>query len=517
VIIKRCGAATVAQLAWVRERARAAARRLFQTTGTKKMTPIRAGLLAAASLMAAGVAHAQAAASPPATDDSSLTWKGITLYGIVDLGVQYDTHSAPFSDYFPPGSNSLVQKNNYDSPVGMTPSNLSQSRIGLSGNEPIWGDWAAVFRLETFFNPQSGDLSDGIKAVALNNGKALTSQVSGVDTSVAGQLFAGAAYVGVASPTVGSFTFGRNVTLVADGISKYDPMGAAQAFSVIGFSGTAAGGGDTEDRRLDQSFKYIAKYGPVHVGGLYEFGGSSGSMDTGYQFQLGGEFAGLSADAYYFKKYNAISVSSLSVAQTADLINNCNADVTTTPAPSTVRCYSISNSVAGTISDNETYMVTALYNLDPIVPVKLYAGYEHIAFNNPNTPLPVGTVIIGGYVLGAVNVQSGPKSTYYNQKVLQVFWGGLKWSITPDLDFTAAYYGYKQNSFATGADAGCATDVSSACSGNENAVSGLFDYRLTKRFDIYFGSMWSGVQNGLANDFINKDNIATTFGARFKF
>ena len=463
---------------------------------------------------AAAVAHGQSApsSSKPSSEDSSLTWKGITLYGIVDIGVQYDTHSAPFSDYFPPGSNSLVQKNDYDSPVGLTPSNLSQSRIGLAGNEPIGGDWAAVFRLETFFNPQSGNVSDGIKAVALNNGKPLSSQVSGVDTSIAGQAFSGAMYAGFASPTYGSFTFGRNVTIVADGISKYDPMGAAQAFSVIGFSGTAAGGGDTEDRRLDQSLKYVAKYGPVHVGAMYEFGSYSGSTDTGYQFQLGAEFAGLSADAYYFKKYDAIGISSLSVAQAADVVNNCTADATATPTPEPVRCYSLNTSVAGTVSDNETYMIVALYNFGDVLPLKLYAGYEHIAFNNPTDPLPVGTVIIGGYTLAVVN-----NKAYDNQKTLEVFWGGLKWSLTKDLDITAAYYGYKQNSFATGANAGCSTTVAAGCSGNENAISGVLDYRLSKRFDVYLGSMWSGVQNGLANGFLYKDNIATTAGLRFKF
>jgi predicted porin len=472
----------------------------------------RIGALLALTFAAAGIAQAQTAAPAPAkTEDSSLTWKGITLYGIIDIGVQYDTHSAPFSDYFPPGSNSLIQKNGYDSPVGLTPSNLSQSKIGLSGNEPLVGDWAAVFRLETFFNPQSGDLSDGLKSVALNNGKALTQQVSGVDTSIAGQLFGGAAYAGFASPTYGSFTFGRNVTLVADAIAKYDPMGAAQAFSVIGFSGTAAGGGDTEDRRLDQSFKYIAKYGPVHVGAMYEFGSYSGSTDTGYQLQLGFETAGLSVDAFYFKKYDAISIASLSAAQVTDVVNNCNTDVATVPAPSPVRCYALNTALAGTVSDNKTYMITGLYSF-AAVPLKLYAAYEHIAFDNPTDPLPVGTVIIGGYTLAVVN-----NKAYANEKTLEVFWGGLKWSFTPNFDFTAAYYGYKQNSFATGANAGCSGTQSAGCSGNLNAFSGVLDYRLSKRFDVYFGSFWSGVQNGLANGYLFKDNIATTAGLRFKF
>ena len=313
-------------------------------------------------------------------------------------------------------------------------------------------------------------------------------------------------------------TFGRNVTILADGIAKYDPMGAAQAFSVIGYSGTAAGGGDTEDRRLDQSIKYVAKYGPIHLGALYQFGSYSGSKDTGYQVQLGFEAAGLSADAYYFKKYNAIAVSALSAAQVATITNNCNADSTAVPPPSPVRCYSVNTALSGTNSDNKTYMVTALYNFGAVVPLKLYAGYEHIAFDNPTNLLPPGTTIIGGYQLALVNNNPYPK-----QKTLQIAWGGLKWNFTKDFEFTAAVYGYKQNNFASSAAAitACATDkrLNSACDGTLYAVSGLLDYKLTKRFDVYFGSFYNGVRDGLANGYLPnaKTNIATTLGARFKF
>lgn len=491
------------------------------------MTSIRAYLLTllTASVAAAGVAQAQTASAPSSkAEDSSLTWKGITLYGVVDIGLQYDTHSAPFSDYFPPTTGALLQKNAYDSPFGVSSNNLSQSRIGLSGNEPLFGDWAGVFRLETFFQPQSGNISDALKSVTLNNGRPVTQQTVGADSSVAGQAFAGAAYFGVASPTVGSFTFGRNVTIVADGISKYDPMGAAQAFSVIGWSGTAAGGGDTEDRRLDSSLKYVAKYGPIHLGAMYQFGNASGSIGTGYQVQLGAELAGLSVDAYYFKKYNAISVGSLSVAQVQELTNNCNSDSAGTsvpppPATSPVRCYPIDKALSGTVSDNETYSVMALYNFGAVVPLKLYAGYEHIAFDNPTNPLSQGTNIIGGYVLAFVN-----NTPFDKQKTLQVFWGGLKWNFSPDFDFTAAYYGYKQNNFAStpAAIAACnGVDKSknAACDGTLYAVSGLFDYKLSKRFDVYFGSFYNGVTDGLANGYLTtaRNNLATTAGIRFRF
>ncbi len=470
------------------------------------MTSIRACLVVA-SLAVAGVAQAQSAAPTTKAEDSSLTWKGITLYGIVDIGLQYDTHSAPFSDYFPAVSDSLVQKNNYDSPIGVAGNNLSQSRIGIAGNEPIGGDWAAVFRFETFFNPWSGDISDACKSVALNNGKPLTSQTTGVDSSICGQLFSGVAIAGFASPTYGSFTFGRNVTLLADGIGKYDPMGAAQAFSLIGYSGTTAGGGDTEDRRLDQSIKYYAKYDWLHIGALYQFGSASGSTNTGYQFQIGGDYAGFSVDGYYFKKYDAIGVGSLSAAQVTTLqTGTC-----TAAAPATPQCWPVSNSLSGTISDNQTYAAMASYAI-PGSTVKLSAGYERIQFDNPTNKLPAGTLTIGGYILAFTN-----NAAYDNEKVLQVYWAGLKWGITPDLDVMAAWYAYNQNSFATGANAGCGTTVSAGCSGTENDVSLVFDYRLTKRFDVYAGTMWSGVTDGLANGYLNKDNLATSVGVRFKF
>jgi predicted porin len=465
----------------------------------------------AACWCAGAPAQAQSASTPaPKAPDSSLTWNGITLYGMVDVGLQYQTHGVPSSDYFPAGTEAIISKNSNGSITAVTPNNLSQSRIGLSGNEPLMGDWSGVFRLETFFNPQSGNLSDALKSQVLNNGRALSAQTTNVDSSVAGQYFAGAAYAGFSSPTVGTFTFGRHVTLLADGIAKYDPMSASQAFSIIGFSGTAAGGGATEDRRLDQSVKYTGKYGPLHLGALYQFSGASGSANTAVQAQLGGEFAGGSVDAYYAKKKDAIATAPLSVTQVADLPTVCTKSVTPpTVNPGGALCFSSSNSLAATISDNTTYGIMGSYSLGM---VKLSAGYEHIAFNNPDTPLEAGALTIGGYVIAFPNDKAFP-----NQKTLQVSWVGVKFAATPDLDLLGAYYHYKQNSFAAGANAGCSGTQSSGCSGEENVVSLVADYRFAKRFDGYLGTMYTGVQDGLANGFLNKSTLTTTTGIRFKF
>jgi hypothetical protein len=55
--------------------------------------------------------------------------------------------------------------------------------------------------------------------------------------------------------------YGRQNALTLDGVIAYDPMGGSGAFSVIGFQGATAGMGDTENARLDNSFKYTVNVG----------------------------------------------------------------------------------------------------------------------------------------------------------------------------------------------------------------------------------------------------------------
>ena len=461
------------------------------------------------SLAAATLAHAQAPSAPapapaPKPADSSFTWNGITLYGIVDIGLQYQTHGVPASDYFPAGTEAIILANSNGSVTAVTPSNLSQSRIGLSGKEPLVGDWSGVFRFETFFNPQSGNISDALKSQVLNNGRPAATQTTNVDSSIAGQYFAGAAYAGFSSPTYGTITFGRHVTPLADGVGKYDPLGAANAFSLIGFSGTTAGGGVTEDRRLDQSLKYSAKLGAVHLGALYQFSGSSGTTNTAHQLQFGLEGGGGSIDLYYAKKYDAIATAPLSATQVQDLATACTAG-----AP--VQCFSPSNSLRATISDNTSYSVMGSFGLSG--GPTLFAGYEHIKFANPNTRLAAGSLTIGGYVLALTT-----NTAYDNNKILTVFWGGVKYPATPQLDLMAAFYGYHQDSFATGANTGCSGTQSSGCSGRESSFSLVADYKFAKRFDGYLGTFWTDVQDGLAPvGFLNHSTLTTTAGIRFRF
>ena len=87
------------------------------------------------------------------------SWHGITLYGVVDIGLQFDTHSAAFTPYRPSASGNIVRPNGAHSVTGLTPSNMGQSRVGLQGTEALNEDLSAVFQVETFFNPQSGEIA----------------------------------------------------------------------------------------------------------------------------------------------------------------------------------------------------------------------------------------------------------------------------------------------------------------------------------------------------------------------
>jgi len=476
------------------------------TQGKRGLSILSAGLLVGVMSTVAGVAGAQSAAAPAAAPDESLTWHGITLYGIVDIGLQNQSHGAPISDYFPAGSADIVQKNSNHSITGVTPSNLSQSRVGLQGSEPIVGDWNAVFKLETFFNPQSGNISDALKSLTQNNGRALANQNTNLDSSVAGQIFQ-QSFAGFSSKTFGTVTFGRQNTVLADGIAKYDPNFASQAFSLIGLSGTTAGGGDTQNRRMDASLKYVGNFaGVAHLAAEYKFNQSTGGANTAFQVSAGGEYAGLSVDVFYSKVKDAVSVAALSAGQVAGLPGLC-----PDPVPTGGSCLAAgpSTALASTISDNTAYALMGLYNLGT---VKLYAGYEHIQYANPDTPLTPGFTI-ANYTIAYVNNAAFP-----TDKTLQVFWGGVRYTVLPDLDLVGAYYGYKQNSYGIGANAGCSTNKAGTCSGTEDDISFDADYRLTKRFDVYAGIMYTGVKDGLANGYLfHTTDITTTTGVRFKF
>src|SRR5580693_10800380 len=96
-------------------------------------------------------------AYPPV--DDALCYKGICLYGIVDAGFGWQSHGQPFNGAFGPGSNYIVSPGSNRALWTAAPNGLSASTIGLKGTTEILPGLNAIFRVETAFNPESGQLA----------------------------------------------------------------------------------------------------------------------------------------------------------------------------------------------------------------------------------------------------------------------------------------------------------------------------------------------------------------------
>jgi Gram-negative porin len=105
-----------------------------------------------------------------------LTWNGVTVYGTIDAGVTWRSHGAPFNGTSAIAEDYLIQKYSNHALWGLGPNALSQSNIGIKGNEPLASGWAFVFDLEAGFDPYSLQFANGPHSVAQNAGVPLTSQ-----------------------------------------------------------------------------------------------------------------------------------------------------------------------------------------------------------------------------------------------------------------------------------------------------------------------------------------------------
>jgi predicted porin len=419
----------------------------------------------------------------------ALTYAGVTLYGTVDVGIAYMTHGAPLSQTWAPGLPYFIQNFSNHSITSAAPNGLSQSKVGLSGVEPLgFGDWNGVFRLETGFEPTSGRLTDGPGSLVANNGRTAATKISAGDSSRAGQPFQGAAWAGLSSKTFGTLTFGRQNTLMSDALAKYDPQLQSNAFSPIALQGTAGGFGDTQDRVFDSSLKYVIQVGPGRFALIHQFGSDGYIPEQSNEVDVGADFGGLSVDAIYGKVHGAVAAASLSAAQA--LIEPV-------------------GSLAATISDNTGYAALASYNMKEILPIKLYGGWERIKFNNPDHTIPAGTLDIGGYMLSVVN-----NAAFNFQKILQISWAGVRYTPMPQLDLSAAIYQYNQKSFNAN---GCRNISAASCAGELHDASLVADYHWTKRFDTYAGVNYSLVQNGLASGYLFTSDWTPMIGVRFNF
>ena len=487
-----------------------------------------------------------------ATTDCALTWHGITLYGAYDIGLGWVSHGLPNDGHNYEGE-SLVNRNGYQRRFLAAPNNLQQSGLGIRGKVQFADGWYVVFNASTGINPQSGLLANASATQIVNNGLPRSSYSFAIDGTRAGQPFNDEYYGGVSSKVFGTLTFGRQRSLGTDAMLQYDPAGGAYAFSYIGYNGTMAGGGDTEDSRWDDAVKYRIAYGPVHFGAMYKFAEGSGGCYSGtadwtagdctpesahnnaYAFDLGGELGGenggnnkkFSAD-FVFQHYNqAISVlnpllgpqspATPHLGYTQSLTNSINTLPINGGDGVGPNLISPDNTVYGIVTDNNAIMFAAKYAWNPF---KFFAGYEYIWQNNPANPLGVGAPDQGGYVMSGVE-----NNNLDSEKLVNIWWTGVKYAYDKKTDITLSWYQQRQNDFRVPPACSESAGFRASCSGTLNEASLFTDHHFNKRFDGYAGVAYSYVTGGLSIaiphgpgvPYLHNSNFAPVIGGRFAF
>lgn len=151
----------------------------------------------------------------------------VTLYGIVDAGVEYVNRVQPKGS---PAS-SIVQQNS---------GNLAGSRWGMKGSEDLGGGYRAIFTLEGGFNANNGTLGQN------------------------GRIFGRKAFVGLSTPC-GTVTLGRQQNLMYELMYKYDALTFNPSYSAQSMDSQFV-------NRADNSVRYGVHVGGVTFAALYSTG-----------------------------------------------------------------------------------------------------------------------------------------------------------------------------------------------------------------------------------------------------
>jgi predicted porin len=470
-----------------------------------------------------------------AATDCALTWHGITLYGAYDVGVGWVSHGLPVNGYNYEGE-SLVNRNGYQHRFLIAPNNLQQTGFGIRGKEQFAPGWSVVFNASTGINPQSGLLANASKTNIINNGLPRSSYSEAIDGARAGQPFNDEYYGGVSSEKLGTLTFGRQRSLSTDVMLLYDPAGGGYAFSYIGYNGTMAGGGDTEDSRWDDAVKYRVNFGPGHLAAMYKFADGNGGCfsasatwtaanctpetahNNAYGGDLGGGYHKFSGDLVYQHYNQAISVLNplLGPQSPAAPYQSTTDSINENPING-VNLISTNDTVYGIVTDNNAFMATGKYAGEQF---QVFGGFEYIWQNNPHNPLGVGASDQGGYFMSGVE-----NNNLDTEKILRIWWTGVKYAYDRKTDITFAWYEQLQNDFRSPQTCSAAAGFRASCAGALNEGSLYTDHHFTKRFDGFAGLAYSFVYGGAAIaiphgpgvPYLHNSNFAPTVGGRFTF
>lgn len=156
----------------------------------------------------------------------------VTLYGIVDQSIRYQTNANA----------------NNDSQWAVSNGAVTNSRFGFKGSEDLGGGAKAIFQLESGINPQNGTLANSPR------------------------LFDRFAWVGLQNQ-YGAVKLGRQATEAFNVFGDYDPLTIGNYTNNSWMYFMTRG-------RVDNAVSYSGNFGGLSVGATYGFGNVAGSMAT---------------------------------------------------------------------------------------------------------------------------------------------------------------------------------------------------------------------------------------------
>jgi predicted porin len=177
----------------------------------------------------------------------------VTLYGIVDTGIGYQSSST-----------SLGKTSGGASVVKMVQGVWAGSRFGFKGSEDLGGGTRAIFQLEEGYNSTNGA------------------------ESTSGLMFSRAAYVGVANQNYGTLTAGRQYAPYYSLLSPYSPTAW-----LTGAYGAHPGDLDSMDTiyRINNALVYTSpNFSGFTFSGMYALGGVAGSTGAGQSWSLAANY-----------------------------------------------------------------------------------------------------------------------------------------------------------------------------------------------------------------------------------
>jgi predicted porin len=429
----------------------------------------------------------------------------VEVFGTIDLSVGYTSHSLVQSGEMPtsigpyisggvryprttptgPGGAQVpYPASNMSSQTGLFNSALSTSSWGIRADREFGADGLKAFVvLDSAFNPATGQFTDQSHNESINSRYPTTAYAT---SSLNGQLFSKEAVAGFAQDHWGKLGFGRNTNQINDVLNGYAPLQKAGLFSVYGNGVYGAGGGISENGRVDSSVKYSNKIGNVNFGLLYGFGSNGGLQDgnKGYSGNLGYETDRFGVQLVY--------------QQFKDVIKTAT-DTT------------LSNVIDLTTYDQTAYLIALKYKLTDELHVQAGAQEARLRTASPDPNIPFISNLYGE------DVAPGKSTAYVGQvQKIDIAHLGFDYDFTEKLNASLAYMWIGLPRFKSGPTLG-----TSYLGGYIDAWGGLVTYRLYKGVSLYTGAIFSHYRGDAfesnATTIYIHDIFTASTGFRFRF